>query len=118
MIGLFELTEFFHDIFCVLLQVGKDLGLNLISLINVLHLTPNGLEFVVDLVLQYLALCFQGSQLHVDLLENVQFTVGLEDGLFQVFNFGVGFLLLLFQLINFVGIVDQFVNNRVNDFLH
>ena len=82
------------------LQVGKDLGLNFIALVDVLHLARDGLEFVVHLVLQNLAFRFQVGQLHVDLLKNVQFTVGLEDSLLQVLNFGVRFLLLLFQLVD------------------
>ena len=118
MIGLFKLTELLHDIISVRLQILEDLGLDLTTLVDLIHAALHGLCLIVDLVIQNFALGVQISQPQVDLLKDVKFTVRLEYRVLQVFNFGVRLLLVLPNLVDRILIFDETVHDWVNKFLH
>ena len=118
LVGLLELTQFFHDVLSMRLQVLEDLGLDFILLSDLIHAPLDRLIFIVDLVLEDFALRLQIRKLQVDLLKDIKLTVSLEDGLFKVLNLCIGLFLLLTQLIDIILVVDQAINYRVNQLLY
>ena len=118
LVGFFQLTQFTHHIISVRLQVLEDLGLDLVPLVNLFHPVLDALVLVVHLVFKNLPFSLKVGQLEVDLLEDVQFTVSLEDGLLEILHFGIGFLLLLSKLVYVVGIIHKLIDDWVNQLLH
>ena len=100
------------------LQILKNLGLNFGTLINFFHPRSIALVFVVDLGFKDLALSLQIGQFQVDLLENVQFSIGLENGVLQVLHIIVGLLSILSHLIDVILMVYKSVNYWINEFLN
>ena len=52
------------------------------------------------------------------MLEDIQFSIGLEDGFLQVLNFRVRLFLLLPQLIDVILVVDETVDDWIDQLLH
>ena len=118
LVSLFELTQLLHDILSVRLQVLKDFDLDVVLLGDFIHSALDRLIFIVNLVLENFPLSLQIRKLQVDLFEDVQFSIGLEDGLLQVFHFRVRLLLLLPQLIDVILVVNEAVDDRIYQLLH
>ena len=117
LVRFFKLAELLHDVLCVRLQVFEDLGLDLEVLIDDLHAVLHRLVLVVHLVLENLALGLQVGQLKVNLLKHVQFAIGLEDGLLQIFHLRICLLLILLKLVQAVFVIHKSVNDWVNQLL-
>ena len=52
------------------------------------------------------------------MLKNVKLSIRLEYRILQVFNFGVGLLLILSNLVDRVLVFDETVHDRINELLH
>ena len=113
LVGLLEHAQLFHDIICVLLQVLEDFRLDLTTLVSFVNAPQDRLELIITLIFQDFALCLQVGKLHIDLLENIQFTVGFKDGLLQIFHFFVDFLGQLLALIDAILVGVQLIDDGI-----
>ena len=102
----------------MLLQILKDGSLNLVALVDLIHTPLDRLEFIVGLVLEDLALSLQVGQFHIDLLEDIKFAIGLENGFLQVFDLVIRLLRLLHDLVNAILIRYEPVNDGVDELLN
>ena len=112
-VGLLEQAQLPHDIICVLLQVLEDFRLDLTALVSFVNASQDRLELIIALVFQDFALSLQVSKLHIDLLENIQFSVGFKNGLLQIFHFFVDFLRQLLALVDAVLVGVQLIDDGI-----
>ena len=82
-----------------MLQVFKDLRLDLATLLDFFHPYLNIFYFVIYLVLQYFAVGLILSYFNVDLFKNVKFVICVEYSVFKFFNLFRRSDTILFDLI-------------------
>ena len=118
LVSFFKLAQLPHDIVGVLLQIFEDFRLDLTALVSFVNAPQDRLELIIALVFQDFALSLQVSKLHIDLLKYIQFSVGFEDGLLQIFHLFVDFLRQLLALVDAilvrVQLIDDGINQRLN----
>ena len=101
----------------MLLQILEHLRLNLRLLVDFVHARLDGLELIVALVLEDLALGLQIGEGHVDLFEDVQFAVSLKNRLFQVLDLLVDLDIVLLNLVDAVLVGHKPIDYRVDQLL-
>ena len=98
----------------MLLHVAEDFLGHLISAVNLIHSGLDGRVFVVDFILQDLALCLQIGNLEVDLLKDVKLAICLEDGVTQILNLVRTLFLVDLCLITEVSVLQELMIDRFN----
>ena len=117
LVGLLQLGELPHHVISMLLKILEYRCLNVITLVDFIHAPLHRLVFILNLIFKDFALSLQVSQLHVDLLKDVEFAVRLENGLLQVLDLVVDLLGLLRDLVDAVLVRDEPVDDRINQLL-